>query len=73
MRNREGEVRRVDLVVVPTGHWAFALLGWSGSTQFDAPLRLHQKHVQRSEEDVAHSKALIEGHLRFCLTRPSHW
>ena len=69
MRNREGEVRRVDLVVVPTGHWAFALLGWSGSTQFERSIKDYTKNMYRGpKEDVAHSKALIEGHLRFCLT-----
>ena len=28
MRNHEGKTRRIDLVVVPPHHWAYALLGW---------------------------------------------
>lgn len=32
-------LRRVDIVIVPYNEWGFALLGWTGSKQFERSLR----------------------------------
>ncbi|KAM6443656.1 DNA nucleotidylexotransferase [Liasis olivaceus] len=38
---------RVDLVVVPFEQYAFALLGWTGSTQFERDLRRYATHKKK--------------------------
>ncbi|KAL6486983.1 hypothetical protein MHYP_G00036090 [Metynnis hypsauchen] len=38
-RGRDWKAVRVDLVVPPADRYAFCLLGWSGSTQFERDLR----------------------------------
>ena len=36
---------RVDLVPAMTSKFAFALLGWTGSKQYNRSLRKHAKHL----------------------------
>ncbi|XP_060539168.1 DNA nucleotidylexotransferase isoform X3 [Pantherophis guttatus] len=38
---------RVDLVVTPFQHYAFALLGWTGSRQFERDLRRYATHEKK--------------------------
>ena len=38
-----GEWRRVDIVVVPPEQWGFALLGWTGSKQYNRYLRQYTR------------------------------
>ncbi|XP_032088044.1 DNA nucleotidylexotransferase [Thamnophis elegans] len=38
---------RVDLVVTPFQHYAFALLGWTGSRQFERDLRRYASHEKK--------------------------
>ena len=67
MRNLEGKARRVDLVVVPPRHWAYALLGWSGSTQFERSIKDFTKNVYKGPRgDTRHN--LIENNLRYYLS-----
>jgi len=41
----ENVVRRVDLVFVPSYQWPFALLGWSGSQEFEKSIRNYTTKV----------------------------
>jgi DNA polymerase/3'-5' exonuclease PolX len=43
--SRNWRAVRVDLVPAMTTKFAFALLGWTGSKQYNRSLRLHAKHL----------------------------
>lgn len=60
-----GAFRRVDLIVVPESQWAFALLGWSGTRQFERDIRTYAEKVleyQLSQQGVFNirTKTLVE-------------
>jgi hypothetical protein len=40
-RTTAGRVRRIDIIAVPPSEWAFALVGWIGSRQFNRLMRQH--------------------------------
>ncbi|XP_032087592.1 DNA nucleotidylexotransferase-like [Thamnophis elegans] len=44
---RDWKAIRVDLVVTPFQHYAFALLGWTGSRQFERDLRRYASHEKK--------------------------
>lgn len=50
-------LRRLDLIVAPRSQFAFALLGWSGSRQFERSIRLF---AQRERGMQLASHALID-------------
>ena len=68
MRNGQGKARRIDLVVVPPRHWPYALLGWTGSTQFERSIKDYAKNYFRGREDHSQVRELVEGDVRFILT-----
>ena len=39
--NRNWRARRLDLIIVPYNQWAYAVVGWTGSRQFNRSLRLY--------------------------------
>ncbi|XP_038641374.1 DNA-directed DNA/RNA polymerase mu isoform X2 [Scyliorhinus canicula] len=43
-KDKDWKAVRVDLVVVPFGQYAYALLGWTGSRLFERDLRRYAKH-----------------------------
>lgn len=49
--------RRVDIVVAPQSQWAFALLGWTGSGQFERSIRLW---ARKEKGLVLASHALVD-------------
>jgi len=61
--------RRVDIVVAPPEQWAFALLGWTGSKQYNRFLRQYARGqaVERmgAEERARRGLTRFQG---FCLS-----
>ncbi|XP_063818088.1 DNA nucleotidylexotransferase [Pseudophryne corroboree] len=51
---------RVDLVVTPYEQYAFAILGWTGSTQFERDLRRYATHEK---------KMILDNHALFDKTK----
>jgi hypothetical protein len=45
-RERSAYVRRVDLVVVPAEQWGFAVMGWTGSRQWNRWVRDYSRRVR---------------------------
>nr|XP_033798292.1 DNA nucleotidylexotransferase isoform X2 [Geotrypetes seraphini] len=47
METRNWKAIRVDLVITPFAQYAYALLGWTGSRQFERDLRRYATHERR--------------------------
>ncbi|XP_030060671.1 DNA nucleotidylexotransferase [Microcaecilia unicolor] len=47
MQTRNWKAIRVDLVITPFAQYAYALLGWTGSRQFERDLRRYATHERR--------------------------
>ncbi|XP_058043419.1 DNA nucleotidylexotransferase isoform X4 [Ahaetulla prasina] len=56
---------RVDLVITPFQHYAFALLGWTGSRQFERDLRRYATHEKKMMLD---NHALYDKTKKFFLS-----
>ncbi|XP_073541311.1 DNA nucleotidylexotransferase-like [Phyllobates terribilis] len=57
---REWKAVRVDLVITPQEQYAFALLGWTGSPQFERDLRRYATHEK---------KMMLDNHALFDKTK----
>nr|XP_023679876.1 DNA nucleotidylexotransferase-like [Paramormyrops kingsleyae] len=57
---RDWRAVRVDLVAPPISHFAFALLGWTGSRQFERDLRRFAQHER---------KMLLDNHALYDKTK----
>jgi len=42
-------LRRLDLCFLPPEHWSFALLGWTGSKQFEKDIRTYAKSLTHND------------------------
>ncbi|KAJ8418014.1 hypothetical protein AAFF_G00137230 [Aldrovandia affinis] len=59
---RDWRAVRVDLVVPPVDRYAFALLGWTGSRQFERDLRRFAQHER---------KMMLDNHALYDKTKKS--
>lgn len=62
-------VRRVDLVIVPVEQWGFAVMGWTGSRQWNRSVRDYARRV-RGLSLTSHAAVTIAGKLDMMMEVP---